>query len=237
MILRPAADGCLLITQPDHARLARRIMEHCVALAVHPRRNAILHAIGEHDNGWTEVDAAPAVDPATGTVIDFIHAPISVRQGVWPRAIARLASDPWAAALVAHHAAFAYDRFRGDPAWTAFFTGMETSRTAMMRWSDLTLETLEADYAFVRLGDLISLAFCTGSTTAQRFGDWTVLLSGTRVVVTPDLFGGGAVPFEITALDVRARSFRSDEELRDAMSAASSVMLRGQVSAAMPGAS
>lgn len=186
------------------------------ALAVHPRRNAILHAIGDHDNGWTEPDAAPVVAPATGAVVDFISAPVSVRQGVWPRAIARLASDPRAAALVAHHAAFVYGRFRADAAWTAFFTGMDTSRTAMIRGSDLPLETLEEDYAFLRLGDLISLAFCTGSTTAQRFRDWTVLRSGTRVVVTPDLFGGSAVPFKITARAV-CPPFRSDQELRDAL--------------------
>ena len=71
-------------------------MEHCVPLASRPRRDAILHAIAEHDNGWAEGDAAPSVNPATGQIFDFISAPIAVRQGVWPRGVARLAGDPWA---------------------------------------------------------------------------------------------------------------------------------------------
>lgn len=36
-------------------------MEHCVPLVARPRRDAILHAIAEHDNGWAGVDAAPMV--------------------------------------------------------------------------------------------------------------------------------------------------------------------------------
>jgi len=33
VIVRPAGDDIQLITQPDHAHLARRVMEHCVPLA------------------------------------------------------------------------------------------------------------------------------------------------------------------------------------------------------------
>ena len=81
----------MLITQPDHAHLARRMMEHCVPLVGHARRHTILHAVGEHDCGWEEEDAAPMVNPETGAVFDFISAPVAVRQAVWPRAVARLA--------------------------------------------------------------------------------------------------------------------------------------------------
>ncbi|MBA3638042.1 MAG: DUF3891 family protein [Acidobacteriota bacterium] len=118
MIVRPADDGgLLLITQPAHASLARTVMESCVPLAEHPRRAAILHAIGAHDNGWAEEDAAPEFDPAGRAVADFVHVAVPVRHRVWPRAVAALASDPWAAALVAHHAITVYDRYRPDPEW------------------------------------------------------------------------------------------------------------------------
>jgi len=110
VIVRRVHDAIQLITQPDHAHLARTIMEHCVPLAARRRRDAILHAIAEHDNGWAEEDAAPTVNPTTGTVVDFVSAPLSVRHAVWPRGIARLADDPWAAALVAQHALTVYDR-------------------------------------------------------------------------------------------------------------------------------
>jgi hypothetical protein len=233
VILRPVPDGVMLMTQPDHAHLARRIMDHSVALAARPRRDAILHAIAEHDNGWAEEDAAPTVNPETGGVVDFVSAPLSVRHGVWPRAIARLA-DPWAAALVAQHAITVYDRFRSAAEWTSFFANMEAARDALLRANGMPLDDLAADYPFVRLGDLISLTFCTGWTDAQRFGDWTVTLASTGVVVTPDPFGGVTIPIEINARVVRNQPFRSDAELRDALSAAKTTVLRGEVSGAIP---
>jgi len=217
----------VLITQPDHAALARRIMEHCVSLVEHPRRDAILRAIGDHDNGWAETDAAPEADAATGDVVDFIHAPLSVRLSVWPRTIAGLADEPYAAALVAHHAMFAYDRFREEPDWTAFFAAMDASRRDMLQASGGSMEELLADYAFLRLGDLISLAFCTGSTTAQSFRDWTVQLVGPRVVVTPGIFGGAPVPFGVAARAVRP-PFASNDELQAAWERSAIAIIQGE---------
>lgn len=229
MIVRPIRDTIQLITQPDHAHLARAIMDHCIPLAVQPRRDAILHAIAEHDNGWAEEDAAPTVNPRSGNVADFVSVPLSTRHAVWPRAVARLAHDPWAAALVAQHALTVYERFRSEAGWTPFFGEMEAARGAILGASDMPLDDLVADYPFVRLADLISLAFCTGSTDEQRFGDWTVQLSGSRVVVSPDPFGGAEIPMEIEAKVIRNQPFRSDAELRDALSEASTTTLRGEV--------
>jgi hypothetical protein len=217
------------MTQPDHAQLARTIMDHCVPLRARPRRGAILHAIAEHDNGWAEEDAAPTIDTVTGNVADFITVPLSVRHAVWPRGIARLADDPWAAALVAQHALTVYDRFRGDSAWRSFFAGMEEARDASLRASGRPFDDLAADYPFVRLGDLISLAFCTGSTDVQTFGEWTVGLSGTRVAVTPDPFAGATIPVAISARMIHRHAFGSDAELHDALRHASSTILRGEV--------
>jgi len=229
VIVRPVHDGVQLITQPDHAHLARTIMERAVPLAARPRRAAILHAIGEHDNGWAEEDTAPTVNPVTGTVADFVSAPLRVRHAVWPRGVARLADDPWAAALVAQHALTVYDRFRSETEWRSFFVGMEAMRGKMLRASGMPLDDLLADYAFVRVADLISLTFCTGWTDEQRFGDWTVQLAGTRVVVTPDAFGGATIPIEINAREIRNQAIRSDADLRDALSEATTTTLQGSV--------
>jgi hypothetical protein len=229
MIVRSLRDRIQLITQPDHAHLARRIMEHCVPLAARSRRDAILHAIAEHDNGWAEADAAPGVDASNGNILDFITVPLHVRHAVWPRGIARLEDDPWAAALVGQHALTVYGRFRSDRDWTAFFAEIAAARDAMLAASGIPLDDLVADYPFVRLGDLISLAFCTGSADEQRVADWTVQLSGTRVVVTPDVFGGEEIPIEIEARAIPNRPYRSDAELRDALREAAVTTLRGDV--------
>ena len=228
MIVRRVGNRLQLITQPDHAHLAARIMEHCVPLATRPRRDAILHAIAEHDNGWTEEDAAPSVDPAAGTIVDFVSAPLKVRHAVWPRGVARLAQDPCAAALVAQHALTVYDRFRNQPEWNPFFVQMEATRDAMVRRAGMPLGDLIADYTFVRLADLISLTFCTGWTDAQRFNNWTVRPLGTGVRVSPDAFGGKLIPMEITAKEIPDQPFRSDAELRSALHGAKMVKLQGE---------
>src|SRR6185436_14316674 len=128
MIVRRLDTHLYLITQPDHAHLAARIMEHCVPLSHRARRAQILRAVAEHDNGWTEEDAAPTVDPAAGTIVDFVTAPLSVRHAVWPRGVKRLGDDPWVATLVAQHALTVYDRFRAGAEWQSFFVQMEATR-------------------------------------------------------------------------------------------------------------
>jgi hypothetical protein len=228
MIVRRLNGRIQLITQPDHARLAGRIMEHCIQLTDHPRRDTILHAIAEHDNGWAEEDAAPTVNPATGRAFDFVNAPVSVRHAVWPRGVARLAGNPWAAALVAQHALTVYDRYRSEAEWDPFFERMTRARDEMVAASGMALETLEADYPLVRLADLISLTFCTGWTDEQRFAQWTVLRLGSRIIVTPDAFGGATVPFAIDAREMRNLEFEADAALREALGGADTVTLRGE---------
>lgn len=229
MIVRTTEDRIQLITQPDHAHLAGRVMEHCVPLASRPRRDAILYAIAEHDNGWTEGDAAPSVDPATGQIFDFISAPIAIRQGVWPRGVGRLSGNPWAAALVAQHAIVIYDRFRTDREWAPFFAEMERLRGTMLDASGVPLAELLSDYPFVRLADLISLSFCTGSADQLRVDGWRVGLAGTRVVVTPDVFDGAELPIEIGIREIRNERYDSDAALRLALSGAGWTTLRGIV--------
>ena len=203
-------------------------MDHCAPLQAHPRRDAILHAIGEHDNGWWEEDSAPTVNPATSRAFDFVNAPVSVRHAVWPRGVARLADDPWAAALVAQHAITVYDRFRSEAEWDPFFNGMAAMRDEMLRASGMPIEMLEGDYPFVRLADLISLTFCTGWTDEQRFAQWTVQRLGSRILVTPDAFGGATIPFTIEAREIPNQAYQSDRELRDAVDRADRITLRGE---------
>jgi hypothetical protein len=174
------------------------------------------------------------VNPTTGQVVDFVNAPAEVRQRVWPRGVARVADDPWAAALVAQHAVVVYDRFHSDPEWVLFFARMTGLRDEMMGASGGTLDDLALDYTFVRLADLISLTFCTGWTDEQGFGGWTVHLSGASVVVAPDPFDGAVIPLEITAKVIRHERYVSDHALRAALSEAESTMVRGVVIGSRP---
>ena len=227
MIVRRIHDKIQFITQPDHARLARRVMEYCAALRDEPRRGAILQAIQRHDDGWQAEDEAPQIDSESGEVLDFIHAPLQVRQGVWPRSVAKLDDEPWAAALVAYHAAFVYSRYRADPSWSPFFARMEALRNELIDRSGLTLAALESDYAYLRLADLLSLVFCTGSSERIEFAPWSIQASPGGVIITPDPFAGVTVPLEIEARTLPVQRFASNDVLREMLRGADLVTLRG----------
>jgi len=230
VIARRAGEALLLISQPEHAQLAARVMERCGPLAARPHRAEILRAIAHHDDGWLELDGAPIVDAASGELADFLGVPLAMKQGVWDRCLERLAGEPYVAALVAHHAWTVYGRFRGQAEWEAFFARMAGRRDELLRGNGRTPGELEQDYPFLRLGDLVSLAFCTGDPAEQRFAEWTVRGEGERVTVTPDAFDGAAVVrMEIEAREIPRRRYATDVELREAVAAAPLRTLRGQV--------
>jgi hypothetical protein len=232
MIIRAIGSSQFLITQPDHAALAAHIMRFWSAdgLLDSPRRADILHAIEEHDNGWREVDAAPLVEETTGRILDFIHAPDEVKRGVWPRAVERLRATPYAAALVAQHAIHVYARNRTSSDWAAFFLEMEELRSRNLRQTPSALDELLRDYAFVRLGDLMSLTFCNGWTGPQtdEYG-YAIRLTEARLSVSPDPFDGRPVPFEIAASELPDRPFRSAKEAQRALLTAPRIILTGLI--------
>jgi hypothetical protein len=231
MIVRQAGSSQLLMTQPDHAALSARIMREWRAndFGNVPRRSVILQAVEEHDNGWREVDATPLVDETTGRILDFVTAPDSIRRGVWPRGVERLAATPYAAALVAQHAVHVYRRYRSDLGWAPFFSEMEAIRNRHLHAAaPLTLDDLLRDYFFVRAGDLASLAFCNGWTAVQSDdAGYAIRLEGSRLIISPDPFEGREVALEIIARELPNRPFRSASDAERAFSAAPSVAVKG----------
>jgi hypothetical protein len=200
MILRPHGATRVAITQPDHAALAGRIMRAWRAngLPTSARRDEILLAVSAHDNGWQEIDAQFLIDPATGDVLDFMTVSGNIKRGVWPRAISRLSETPYAAALVAHHAAHVYTRYRADPEWVAFFPEMEVIRDGFASRDELL-----GDYLFLRIGDLASLTFCTAANMQVGEFGYTVRLDGDCLTIDPDPFEGADVPLQVSGRDLQ----------------------------------
>lgn len=233
MIVRSQEPDLLLITQPDHAALAAQLMQRWVSddFPSSIRRAVILHAVEQHDNGWLEPDRSPAVDPATGRLLDFVTAPAELRRGVWPRGVERLADTPYAAALVAQHAIHVYSRYRQAAEWQPFFDDLQTRRNRHLERSGETETLLLADYFFLRIADLMSLVFCNAWTDEQRHGSHVIRLEGDRLRVQPDPFGGRTIPIEIAARRLPNRPFRSADDARRAFEDAPAVTVRGAASA------
>jgi hypothetical protein len=231
VIVRADPPPPLLIRQSDHAALAATIMRGWTSggLPESPRHVAIMLAIQAHDNGWVEVDAEPCLDPATGEVLDFGHVPEDVRHAVWRRGVARLAGEPYAAALVAQHAAHIHRRWRQQPGWRQFFVDMTAARDRHLSAAHETIETLQREYAFLRLADLASLTFCGVNTDgqAQEMG-YDIRLEGTHLIVVPDPFDRERFEVAISGRELAA-SFASVADARAAWQSATHRTVSGVV--------
>jgi hypothetical protein len=233
MIVRRTTTHLLLITQPDHAALASRIMARWRAdgLPARPTREVVLEAVRQHDIGWTPEDASPRLDPAAQAPYDFVSAPLEVRQAIWPRAIGQLEpTSPYVAALIAQHARTVYRRYEGDPHWQPFLDAMDRSRDRLVnRAHEADLHAFLRDYAIVAIGDLLSLTFCNGWTDPGEIAGYRVQLRGDRLEVQPDPFDNATVPLAIDARQLPLKAYCTTLDLLDAFRRAPTVTLTGEV--------
>jgi hypothetical protein len=209
-----------------------------------PARARVLKATDEHDLGWQVADAAPRVNPETGTPHSFMDAPLEVSQGVWPRAVDQLTpQDSYVAALVAHHGLTVYRRFEHTPGWEEFFPAMERRRDDLLGTDSPDFDAFLQDYAIVAIGDLCSLVFCNGwQEPYSREGYQAALhvddaisskrtdpgvVHGGWLEISPDPFEGAIVPLEVPARRVPARHYESDADLRDTVARAPVIHLTG----------
>ncbi len=234
MIIRRLPSSQQLISQPDHAALAARIMREWQVdlFPASARKPSILHAIEQHDNGWEHVDEELVVDETTGQLLDFIAVPDLVKRVTSSRGIERLASDPYAAALVAQHRLHVYRRYLENADWRAFFADMTAARDACLRAvGDVPLDQLLRDYAFVRAGDLASLAFCNNWTEVDADGcGYAMRVDGASMVVVPDPFGGRTIEIAIDAREIGIQPFASAADARRVVASAPVVTIKGLVS-------
>ena len=228
VIIRRSDDWHLFITQPDHAELAANLMLAWRGdrFGDHPRRDLILRAVREHDNGWLEEDAATLVDER-GRPLDFVSVPDAIKHRIWPRAVARAARrDAYEAALIAQHALTVHAQHRGNAEWQPFFDGLERARTTLL--GGPAGDPFERDYRFVRTADLLSLVFCNGWTEPHDLpGGGRVILDDATLSISPDPFGGTRVPLRILARKLSARTYGSASELRAALNLAPVEIVEG----------
>ena len=225
MIVAPApgtAASHLLITQPDHARFAAELLSLWRALADHPRRGDLLFAAREHDNGWRETDAAPHWDAERGRPHDFLSLPRAERIELWQRGTARFAGEhPYASLLIVRHAIRLHLERSGEE-WQAFREYLDELYRGLAEATGMTgasAEQVEADYRWLDLADLISLAACNRwSEPFGRYGFRGELQDGTLQLDPFPLAGSTA--FRIPCRRIPARAYRGDADLGGELAAA-----------------
>jgi hypothetical protein len=149
----------LLVTQPDHAHFAARLLalRRDEGLTGNPRRDEVLLAVREHDNGWREADAAPRVNERFQP-LDFREAPAPLRQEIWLRGVARYAEHhPYAALLIAEHAQRLHADHPGED-WAEFRKRLGRAREDLQARCGSLSQSLEADYGLLEWADAAALA-------------------------------------------------------------------------------
>jgi hypothetical protein len=231
VIVRPEGDTLVLVRQPDHARLSGDLVAAWRedGLPEDPRREEILAAVAGHDDGWAEPDAAPLWDPASGRPYDFVTAPDDVRLSVWPRGVERVRArhGPFAAALVARHPIALYDAY-GRPAGAADLVARLEARIEELLREDGRADRrrLDAAYRFVAIGDLLSLAFCSGWEEREILG-YRIRVEGSRLLVAPNPFGGAEIEISVPCRRLEAASYPSERAMREAWEEAPAAGLEG----------
>jgi hypothetical protein len=236
VIIRRSASSQQLITQPEHAALAARIMRQWddTHFPESSRKTSILHAVEQHDCGWAAIDETLIVDETTGQLLDFLEVSDAIKRDTSSRGIEQLSSDPYAAALVTQHRLHVYRRYAEHPEWRVFMADLTAARDAYLHAAGhISLAELVSDYAFVRAGDLASLAFCNNWADVDPDGcGYAMRLQGTSLIISPDPFGGRTVEIEIDAHEFANQSFSSAADARRAVASGRVVTLRGFVTGA-----
>lgn len=178
-----AEEGVLrLVAQADHARLGGEMLAlfRAFGLPDHRRRDDLLFAAREHDNGWRETDAAPRVDPRTGRPYDFVDQPRDDRIELWLRGVRRFCdARPYAALLILRHARALHDDRRKEEPWQAFFASLEQLEQDLLAETGAPPAEVESDYRWIALSDALALAvaahrrepFSSSGISARFAGD------------------------------------------------------------------
>ncbi len=222
MIVVPEGSSLLLVTQPDHAHLSGELLSlwRAGGLADHPRRDDLLFAAREHDNGWREADAAPRWDAGRGLPHDFMTLPRQDRIELWERGACRFAAArPYAALLITRHARNLFGGRRGEEDWDTFLDFLEDFERSLLEETGAERRDLAADYPLIDLADLISLTACTRrSEPVERHGVRIVPAPGTIHLAPFPL--AGATTFRVPCRRIPLRDYRGDAGLGGELAAA-----------------
>ncbi|MEM9290340.1 MAG: DUF3891 family protein [Acidobacteriota bacterium] len=217
MIVYDEGETWLLTTQPDHATVSGELATLWQGhdLPENPRREAILFAAREHDNGWWEADSSPRVDPETGAPYTFYDLPEPVRRELWLRGIERFARGrPYSTLLIVEHAWEVHsERLQQRPGdWKEFYERLAERREALQEAAFAEREQAVRDYRFIEWVDLISLAACSG--WERRFERHGLVIESRGDVVGLDPFPlAGATSFKVRCRRIPKRAYRGELDL------------------------
>ncbi|HEX2253717.1 MAG TPA: DUF3891 family protein [Thermoanaerobaculia bacterium] len=245
MILYDQGENWRVVTQPDHARFAGELLAlwRSDGLPARARRDDLLFATREHDNGWREADAAPSWNRAAGRPHDFHSLPAPERREVWRRGSERFADErPGAAVLILTHALWIADLSGGhgatgwaDAEWEELAGCLAERRDELAAAARIADDEIAADFPFLRFADAASLAVCRrqaepfevamGAGRAADGATGGTVQRGRFEPATETLYLdpfplAGATTFRVPCRELPKQTYRGDADLGGALAAA-----------------
>ncbi|MEO1085476.1 MAG: DUF3891 family protein [Acidobacteriota bacterium] len=218
MIVAPFGDQLLLTTQTDHAALAAELLAlwRIDDLPRNPRRETLLLAAREHDNGWQEADSAPRRRD-DGRPQDFMSIPPDLRREIWNRGVHRHAqSRPEAALFILEHALNLHRRRAASTAWRPLIKDWQALREELIEGTGIDPETVAADYRLLDAADTLSLAVCAGwGKPGEHAGvRYSARIDAEGAELQLDPFPlAGVTTFTLACRNIENRSYTSDVDL------------------------
>lgn len=225
----------LLVSQVEHARLSAELAEKCVdrlgsaTAETDSVRSELLQAIVRHDDGWTDWETHPGLDPQLRRPLSFRELPLDETLANWEGSIQSAAEvGPLAAWIVAGHFSVLLQSSASDldqvesAAWLAKTADQQAAWLAEWQTLNPALHTKQlADETLVWLQafDVISLWICSvcpvGGEDVSQWPDGYHIGPGelldTRIAADPtaDISECGAVTvdpwrFDVPELEIEA---------------------------------
>ncbi len=189
-----AADGTklwLLVSQVHHAQVSGELTRHWHEQFSPDVVDAILH----HDDGWTEWEADPKLNPTTGTPYSFLEMPLVESLAIWDRSIAAARQfGPLAGYVVAGHfySLLNDSEHAGEGPAVSWLTAKRKVRTAWIdEWLRAdpahTLEYAKRAQQMLLVADLFSLWLCCDCPAEENQA--SILAQSTMKLRTDVLLG------------------------------------------------
>jgi hypothetical protein len=212
----------LLVTQNDHAHFSGELLSlwRADGLPDHRRRDDIVFAAREHDNGWREADSVPRVDRSSGEPYGFLSLPAPDRIEIWRRGIRRYRERrPYAALLIHQHALALHASVGSGGEYAELLDEVRASRDELLERTGASEADLLDDYPWIQITDALSLVACRcfegdRARVGRRF--WR---ENGELVIHP-LPLAGATRFRIPCRRIERRPYTGDVDFATALARA-----------------
>jgi hypothetical protein len=174
---------------------------HAPISGEHPRHDKhgfareVVEAVTHHDDGWSEWEAAPRLNPEVGGPYSFLEMPLAESLVIWDNSIAAARKfGPLAGFIVAGHFynLLSESDHRGEPGAVAWLAAKRKARTAWLdEWVRITpantLDEAKRAQQQLLIADLFSLWLCCDAPLAHD--DVSILKQSQMKLRTEKLLG------------------------------------------------